>query len=104
MTLRMYADRKGLPLDAVDVAVTHAKVHADDCATCATAEGHLDRLTRTITLHGALDGAQRARLVEIADRCPVHRTLESEIHVVTTLAPQDEPEIAAAPNAPDPAA
>ena len=86
MTLRMYADRKGLALDAVDVAVTHAKVHADDCAACETAEGSLDRLTRTIRLDGSLDDVERARLLEIADRCPVHRTLEGEVDVVTEAA------------------
>ncbi|OZC02678.1 bifunctional alpha/beta hydrolase/OsmC family protein [Rubricoccus marinus] len=83
MTLRMYAGRKGLPMDSVDVTVTHAKVHAEDCANCEASGVKLDRLTRTITIHGDLTGAQRQRLLEIADRCPVHRTLESEIDVVT---------------------
>ena len=104
MTLRMYADRKDLPLGAVVVDVTHAKIHADDCAACETEDGSLDRLTRTVRLDGDLDNAQRARLLEIADRCPVHRTLESEIHVATTLAPQDGPEIASEPNAAAPEA
>ncbi len=86
MTLRMYADRKNLDLEAVSVDVTHAKVHANDCAECLTADGHLDRLTRTIRLTGDLEDDQRARLLEIADRCPVHRTLEGEINVVTVEA------------------
>ena len=91
MTLRMYAGRKRLPLESVDVTVTHAKVHAEDCANCKDAGAKLDQLTRTVTLHGALSDEQRQRLLEIADRCPVHRTLESEIHVVTALLPPDEP-------------
>lgn len=86
MTLRMYADRKGLALDGVVTEVSHAKVHADDCAHCATTAGHLDRLTRTIRLDGDLTDEQRRRLLEIADKCPVHRTLEGEIDVATTLA------------------
>ncbi|MGB3543263.1 alpha/beta fold hydrolase [Rubrivirga sp.] len=86
MTLRMYADRKGLALEAVSVQVTHAKVHADDCEACLTTDGHLDRLTRTIALEGDLEGGQRARLLEIADRCPVHRTLRGEVDVVTVEA------------------
>lgn len=84
MTLRMYAGRKKLPLEGVDVTVTHAKVHAADCLDCETASNaKLDQLTRTITIHGDLDPATRQRLLQIADRCPVHRTLESEIRVVT---------------------
>ena len=86
MTLRLYADHKGdVPLDAVDVRVTHDKVHADDCEACATTDAKIDQLTRTITLSGELSDAQRARLLQIADRCPVHRTLESEIHIVSHL-------------------
>ncbi len=83
MTVRMYADRKGVALDGVGVAVTHARVHADDCERCATEGGHVSRLTRTVRLDGDLDAATRARLLEIADRCPVHKTLEGEIDVVT---------------------
>jgi putative redox protein len=85
MTLRMYADRKGWPLHAVTVHVAHDRVHAEDCATCETEEGHLDRLTRRIEAEGPLTDAQRARLRYIADRCPVHRTLHGEVHVVTEL-------------------
>lgn len=85
MTLRMYADRKQWPLEHVAVRLTHRKVHAEDCATCETKEGKLDRFDRLITVQGELDAAQRQRLLEIADRCPVHRTLHSEVWVVTQL-------------------
>jgi len=86
MTLRLYADQKKLPLERVTVTLKHSKIHAEECATCETKEGMLDRIERTIALEGPLDAAQRARLVEIADRCPVHRTLTSEIDIRTTLA------------------
>lgn len=85
MTLRMYADRKGWPLEGVTVELRHQKVHAQDCADCETREGKVDEVQRGIALEGALDAQQRARLLEIADRCPVHRTLESEIRVRTRL-------------------
>ncbi|MBP2471208.1 putative redox protein [Crossiella equi] len=83
MTLRMYADRKQLPLEHVSVALRHSRVHAKDCADCETRQGKLDRIERTITLTGDLTEEQRARLLEIADRCPVHRTLHSEIIIDT---------------------
>jgi putative redox protein len=86
MTLRIYAEQKALPLERVTVTLSHAKIHAADCATCETKQGKLDRIERTIALEGALTDAQRARLLEIADKCPVHRTLTSEIDVRTTLA------------------
>lgn len=85
MTLRLYADRKKLPLDHVSVELRHQKIHAKDCAECETREGMLDRIERRITLEGDLDPASRARLMEIADKCPVHRTLKSEIDIRTTL-------------------
>ncbi len=85
MTLRMYADLKKLPLERVRVEVTHNKVHATDCAECETREGKIDRFERVVTLSGALDDAQRAKLLEIADKCPVHRTLHAEVLVVTRL-------------------
>ena len=87
MTLRMYADRKQLPLERVSVALQHSKIHAADCASCETAEGKVDRIDRVITLDGDLDDDQRGRLHEIADRCPVHRTLHSEIDVQTRMEP-----------------
>jgi uncharacterized OsmC-like protein/alpha/beta superfamily hydrolase len=80
MTLRMYAERKGLPLEQVKVSLSHSKIHASDCESCETEEGYLDRIDKTIELTGdALTEAQRSRMMEIADRCPVHRTLQSEI-------------------------
>lgn len=84
MTIRMYARRKGWPLSDVVVDVTHAKVHAQDAATGSG--GKIDHFTRLIRLEGDLDAAQRARLVEIADRCPVHQTLEKGASVETRLA------------------
>jgi putative redox protein len=83
MTLRLYAERKKLPLDRVTVRLSHAKVHAADCETCETKEGMIDRIERAITIEGTLDEAERARLLEIADKCPVHRTLTSEIEIRT---------------------
>lgn len=86
MTLRMYARHKGLAVDAIRCAVTHAKIHAEDCAGCETKTGRIDRFERVIELDGPLDAATRKRLLEIADRCPVHRTLEGEIRIETRLA------------------
>ena len=86
MTLRMYADRKEWPLQDIRVRLRHEKIHAEDCKQCETETGKVDRITRTITLEGDLGDEQRARLLEIADRCPVHRTLHSEVDVVTRLA------------------
>ncbi|WP_112322568.1 bifunctional alpha/beta hydrolase/OsmC family protein [Oceanibium sediminis] len=91
MTIRMYARRKGWPLEHVAVEVTHDKVHAADCDGCTSQSGKIDKLTRRITLDGALDEAQRTRLMEIANKCPVHRTLESKVVVETSLAPATAP-------------
>jgi len=85
MTVRMYADLKQLPLERVTVRLRHEKVHAQDCAECETREGKIDRIEREITLKGALDEAQRGRLLEIANKCPVHRTLHSEVWITTRL-------------------
>ena len=85
MTVRMYANVKKLPLERVSVDLAHRKVHAEDCAECETREGHVDRIERAITLEGPLDEAQRAKLLEIANKCPVHRTLRSEVVVATRL-------------------
>jgi putative redox protein len=87
MTLRLYAERKALPLERVTVKLRHAKIHAADCATCETKDGKVDRIERGIVLEGALDAQARARLIEIADKCPVHRTLTSEVDIATTEVP-----------------
>ena len=79
MTLRMYADRKGLALESIVVRLKHQKIHAEDCRSCETKSGKIDTIEREIELQGPLDQEQRQRLLEIADRCPVHRTLQSEI-------------------------
>jgi uncharacterized OsmC-like protein/alpha/beta superfamily hydrolase len=85
MTLRMYADRKNLPLDSVTVRLKHQKIHAEDCQQCETRSGTLDTIEREIEIEGPLEREQRQRLLEIADRCPVHRTLHSEIIVKSKL-------------------
>lgn len=85
MTLRMYADQKGWPLDEVEVRVRHEKIHARDCDDCETREGRIDQLQRSLVVRGELDETQRKRLLEIADRCPVHRTLNGEVKIRTTL-------------------
>lgn len=84
MTIRMYANRKGWPLDSVSVHLTHAKDYADDCENCEDGR-KVDIFDRDITIHGDLDQDQRARLLEIADRCPVHRTLHEQVHIRTRL-------------------
>jgi putative redox protein len=83
MTMRLYADRKSLPLDRVTVTLKHSKIYANDCEECETREGMLDQIERDIRIEGALDAEQRKKLMEIADKCPVHRTLHSEIRIVT---------------------
>jgi putative redox protein len=83
MTVRLYADRKGWPLDRATVTLTHDRLHAVDCAECVTREGRIDRIVREIHFDGDLDAAQRERLLEVAERCPVHRTLTSEIVIET---------------------
>jgi putative redox protein len=86
MTISMYARRKQWPLEAVTVRLRHAKIHAVDCADCETREGKLDQIECVIELHGELTEEQRARLLQIAGMCPVHRTLTSEIQIRTRLA------------------
>lgn len=85
ITLRMYADRKEWPLEEAIVHLTHEEVHAEDCAHCDTSEGKVDRIERELELIGELSSEQRDRLLEIANKCPVHRTLHSDIDVRTRL-------------------
>jgi uncharacterized OsmC-like protein len=85
MTLRMYATRKGWPLQDVSVHLHHEKIHAKDCVDCETKVGKLDRIDCRIELGGPLDAEQRARLLDIASKCPVHRTLKSEIEIRSSL-------------------
>jgi putative redox protein len=85
MTLRMYANRKKIPLEKVTVELGHSRIHADDCENCETETGHIDHIERWITLTGDLTDEQRTRMLEIADRCPVHRTLRSEISITSEL-------------------
>jgi putative redox protein len=86
MTVAMYARRKQWPLARVRVQLTHWKIWAQDCAECETKEAKLDRIDRVISLKGDLTPDQRQRLIEIANKCPVHRTLTSEVSIVTRLA------------------
>jgi uncharacterized OsmC-like protein len=84
MTLRLYADTKHLPLKSARVRLRHSRIHAEDCAERETKSGMLDHIERVITLEGDLNDDQRSRLMEIADKCPVHRTLKSEIEIRTS--------------------
>jgi putative redox protein len=85
MTLALYARKKQWPLEAVEVRLRHSKIHAADCDACETREGKLDRIDTEIVLTGRLDGDQRVRLLQIAQMCPVHRTLTSEVHIQSRL-------------------
>lgn len=90
MTIGMYARARKLPLERVVVHLQHAKVHAEDCKGCEVKDsksGMIDRIERRIELHGQLDAAQRAKLIEIANKCPVHKTLTSQIAIETSEAP-----------------
>jgi uncharacterized OsmC-like protein len=86
MTISLYARRKGWPLENVTVSLHHSKIHATDCAECETKVGKIDRIEREIQLTGALTAEQRSKLMEIADLCPVHRSLTSEINIKTRAA------------------
>ena len=81
MTISFYARRRGWPLESVTVSLHHSKIHAIDCAECETKEGKIDRIEREIHLTGPLTDEQRSKLMEIADRCPIHQTLTSEINI-----------------------
>lgn len=83
MTIRMYAERKQLALQHVEVRLRHTKIHAQDCADCETREGRIDVIERVIKVQGDLSDMQRAKLLEIAEKCPVHRTLQGEVKITT---------------------
>ncbi|PWQ93883.1 bifunctional alpha/beta hydrolase/OsmC family protein [Leucothrix arctica] len=83
MTIRMYANHKKIPLEDVNVTLNHERIHTDDCADCEGESGKIERITRDVELKGDLTDAQRKRLIEIADRCPVHRTLEGDLVIRT---------------------
>jgi len=82
----MYAERKGIVLRQVEIRLGHARIHVKDCEDCETANGMLDEISSEIRLDGDLDEAQRARMIEIAAMCPVHRTLTREVKIRTVLA------------------
>jgi uncharacterized OsmC-like protein len=91
MTVALYARRKQWPLAEVTVRLWHSRIHAADCADCETKSGRLDRVEWTLHFRGDLAPAQRARLLDIAQMCPVHRTLRSEVHIPAPSAVEDEP-------------
>jgi putative redox protein len=85
MTVRMYADRKQWPLDQIRVTLRHSRIHAKDCADCETTNGYIAQIDCGVELTGDLDDTQRQRLLQIAERCPVHQTLTSEVRITTSL-------------------
>jgi len=91
MTIAYFARIRKWPLESVTVRVRHSKIHAADCAACDTKEGRIDRLDSSIELRGALSEEQRQELLRIADRCPIHRTLTSEISIQTSVSGGEQP-------------
>jgi len=85
MTIGLYARKRGWPLEKITVSLRHAKIHARDCEDCETKEGRIDRINLEILLDGALSDEQRAKLIEVAGKCPVHQTLTSEINIKTRV-------------------
>ena len=85
ITLRMYADRKEWPVEEIEVRLRHAKIHCEDCADADGGTPKIDHISRELVIEGDLDESQRQRLLEIADRCPVHRTLNSQVRIDTEL-------------------
>lgn len=83
MTMKMYADRKGIPLEGVHIVLEHSREHVDDCKSCNNPDNRIDVIDRSIVLRGDLTGEQRQKLLEIAEKCPVHRTLENRIDIHT---------------------
>ena len=92
MTVALYARRKRWPLEALTVRLSHSRVHAIDCAECDTKEGHIDRIEWSLQLTGELTAEQRTRLLAIAQRCPVHRTLISTVDIRPPHTWPDEPD------------
>jgi len=86
MTIRLYVERKKWPLTRIAVRLRHGRIYARDCADCETKEGMLDEIERVIEIEGPLDAEQKRRILEIADKCPVHRTLTSEVKIRSRLA------------------
>jgi putative redox protein len=87
MTLRLYADRRKWPLESVTVRLRHQRIHRDDCVNCEAKDASIERVERTLELKGPLTEEQRAKLRDMAERCPVHQTLRNKLEVVTTLVP-----------------
>lgn len=85
MTVRMYANRKDWPLRQVRVTLRHSRIHAKDCAECETTIGWISQIDREIELTGDLDDGQRQKLMDIAERCPVHQTLTGQVRISSTL-------------------
>lgn len=90
MTVALYARRKAWPLEHVTVRLRHSRIHAADCEECETKAGRLDRVEWSLRFSGPLTTAQRVRLSEIAQMCPVHRTLRSEVHIPAPVIAEDE--------------
>ena len=87
MTMRLYADRKGIPVERFSVRLTHRRVHAEDCVDCETKDGDIGEITKLVTIAGDVPEATRQRLMEIAEKCPVHKTLTHEIKIRSVLVP-----------------
>ena len=85
MTLRMYAKRKNIRLENIEITLNHHRIHAEDCSDCESQTGFVDRIEKIIRLEGELNNNERQRLLEIADECPVHKTLQNQIKITSEL-------------------